>query len=258
MKKILLAALFVSFASCSSDSDSSTSSEVTPSGLKIKSITEVTYNGGTLDLTRTGNFVYVGDKLKSIDIITDNLKMDFLYTGDKISQVNSYFDNDPVVATMLTYDGTKLIRTANQEEKAEYTYVNGVLKSVTESTYTNNQWEFYEKKEYAFDQNNVTEIRASSKYATTVSKSKYIHDDKKNPFSGMNPYLGYLIHFESLHPLDQNNRLIQQRYASAASNDIVGTASYQIQYNSEGYPTEIRKVNDANMALLSKTVITYN
>ncbi|WP_300485481.1 hypothetical protein [Flavobacterium sp.] len=256
MKRILFAVLCVSLAACSSDSSSDASG--TSSGLKIKNITEIINYGGSTTLTKTGNFVYEGNILKSLIYTADNVKIDFLYAGDKITQMNTYRNNQLIAASSVTYDGAKLIRVANEGEKTEYQYVNDVLKSNTVSTYNNNQWDFYEGEEYAFDQNNVVEVRSSSKYTPTVSKSRYIHDDKKNPFSGMNPYLKYLLEFESFNPMDQNNRITQQRYASAASNDIVGTTSYQIQYNPAGYPTEIRKVNDANQSLLSKIVISYN
>jgi len=259
MKKILFALLLINIIGCSSDNEG-TNTDGSGAGMKIKSISEVVYYGSSTS-TKIGNFAYEGNKLVSLTDPTANVVTKFVYANNKITQFNVYQNNTLVATQNVSYDGDNLktVITGSGNTKTEYFYENGILKAKKESTLYGNTWTENAGEEYRFDQNgNVTQVLSTSQYSTSMLKSKYFHDNRNNPFKGQNPYLKYLLDFESFNVFDANNILTQERYSNAESTEPYGTTTYEIQYNANNYPVEIKKINSSNNALIAKTTIVYN
>ncbi|WP_286925959.1 hypothetical protein [Flavobacterium sp. UBA4197] len=259
MKKILFALLLINIVGCSSDNEG-TNTDGSGAGMKIKSISEVVYYGSSTS-TKIGNFAYEGNKLVSLTDPTANVVTKFVYANNKITQFNVYQNNTLVATQNVSYDGDNLktVITGSGNTKTEYFYENGILKAKKESTLYGNTWTENAGEEYRFDQNgNVTQVLSTSQYSTSTLKSKYFHDNRNNPFKGQNPYLKYLLDFESFNVFDANNILTQERYSNAESTEPYGTTTYEIQYNANNYPVEIKKINSSNNALIAKTTIVYN
>lgn len=263
IKKAFLAVLLIIITACSNDSLESGNDDNgngLQQELKIKNITEEIYYEAT-PVIRQSDFVYENDKLISIVDPIANTEMIFVYANEYVLLVYMNENNQLINIKSINYEDTEVKRITDALGKIDvnYTYQNGALKTRKELQLRNDAWEVDSNKEFTFDQNgNAIEILSSSVYSPTVSKSKHIHDNKKNPFSGMNPYLKYLLSFESFNVLDQNNVVTQEQYNDVSGTTVTETITYHIQYNTAGYPTEIQKISNTNNRLLSKAVILYN
>lgn len=240
--------------------------------LKLKTIVEERYSDSGTD-TISAAFKYYENEVAGNEGKLSNIRMKqdkkfaivFEYSGDKIrtfqemkldlivmnNNLIAYNEEEIARITVIPMDGARI--------KKEYSYENnGDLKKMEVFEKKDEMWELPKTWEYTFENDNLKQLLAP--YGEPIYKKKNIqYDDKKNPLNGMSPYLKYALpFFEGFEVFAQNNVLKQECYNSPYSSEPDKVVLFDIQYNSEGYPTEIRKVNDANQELLSKTTITYN
>lgn len=251
-KTILFVAILSVMVSCSNDSDSSSG------GVLIKKISEKIYYSGQFDLT-VSNFVYESNVLKSIS--TGNYEAKFIYNGNKIMRVDSYYNHNLSQSTTFTYDGEELKYTLSgdsEDEKTEYYYSNGILSTIKSGYLNGNNFTVLNTKNYLFNSaSNVSEVVTNSTNGGSnySYNNVYTYDSKNNPMKDMNKYfrLGFLC--EGFDGLSTNNKITRYAYSPTTTETI--EQYFQIIYNSDNFPTEIKKYSTTNNVLISETSIEY-
>ncbi|SEP12745.1 hypothetical protein SAMN05444671_3032 [Flavobacterium sp. CF108] len=253
--KILAVILFTSCSNDNGDKDNT----VDPKSILIKKITETIYFSNDSE-TQTLNFSYENNVLKSVT--SGKNRSEFVYNGDKISKVN-YFKNDIANgSTTFYYDGDLLEYTlsgANQDERTEYWYKNGILNLQKSGYLTGGNFVVQEQSIYSFDQNkNATEITEKSSLfgPETVSKNKYFYDNKNNPMKFMNKYYRLVFETEGFDGISNNN-VTSREYYSPVTTETPVYYNFEITYNADEFPVEIKKIAKSNNFVISKTVIEY-
>jgi hypothetical protein len=127
----------------------------------------------------------------------------------------------------------------------------------------NGTWEDFSSNNYTFntDYNLIQEVINWYSWGGYVSKFAYEYDTKNHPFKNMNKYLGYIITFESLNSLSKNNSIKRYNYQPITSTTPTLDITSVIVYNSNDYPTSIKKywVNNGQVgSLISEMTIEYN
>jgi uncharacterized protein YkuJ len=246
-------------ASCSNDNESKDTIPDQKSIL-IKKITETVYYS-TESETSTSEFVYEKNILKSVTSGTGN-KSEFEYSGDKITKIN-YFKNGIASGFMtFNYTGDLLSSTlsgADQDEKTEYFYSNGNLVSEISGYFDNDTYIVQNETSYTFDQaKNITEeIKTSSLFGSpTTSKNKYFYDTKHHPMKFMNKYYRLVFELEGFDGKSANNVISRENYYPVTA-ETPTYFTYEILYNDDNFPIEIKKIAKQNNSLISKTVIEY-
>ncbi|HEY6142264.1 MAG TPA: hypothetical protein VIV55_02395 [Flavobacterium sp.] len=261
-KNILIKVLYifsiVLFSACSNDNDENNTAPAT-NPILIKKITETVYYSGTSD-TYITDYKYENNVLKSIT--NDNNKTEFVYDGDKISKLN-YFKNGTADGfTSYYYTGDLLSYTLsgkNQDEKTEYFYTNGVLTSEKSGYLDGTIYVFQERIVYSFNEaKNITQsIKTSLVYGPeTVSKEIYSYDNKNHPMKYMNKYYRLGFDIEGFDGKTINNVVSRESYYPI-TNTVPNYYNYEIVYNSDNFPTEIKKIAVSGNNLISKTTIEY-
>lgn len=257
--KILYVLCIAIFASCSNDDENKDTTPETKS-IQIKKITETVYYSGESD-TNILNFVYEKNVLKSV--ITDTrYKSEFEYDGDKITKVNYFEDEIAVGFTTFHYNGDFLSHTLsdnNQNEKTEYSYVSGVLSAEKSGYFNEGKYIVQRQLIYTFDMSkNITEITDKSSLfgPETISKDKYFYDNKNNPMKFMNKYYRLVFELEGFDGKTVNNVTSRENYYPV-TNNVPKYYSYEITYNSDDYPIEIKKIAKESNYVISKTLIEY-
>ena len=76
----------------------------------------------------------------------------------------------------------------------------------------------------------------------------------------MNPYLKYLMTFETCDIISQNNTLKGFSYDAVNSSEATLFRDFEITYDQDDYPTIIKKHNiyGSEVVLISEMTITYN
>lgn len=260
IKKAFLTALLVSVSACSSDSgNSSQSNDVKKSlEMKVKNIIQESYDDDGNTTVVIKNFSYEKDKLVGISELSEvtKIELEFTYTGDKITKANYQVGTPRSKSVTGIYEGDKLVRISNENYKTDYTYEKGVLKCIEEFHKGGDLWRLLRKERFKFDQNgNIEELLIGEVPGSRIKK-KYVYDDKKNPYSNMNPY--FKCFFGEMNLLNQKNNSIKEEiYNNETKMEASKTISSQIEYNSGDYPVEIKKIDDKSGKLLSKITITY-
>lgn len=253
-KSALFLVLILTFSvlfSCSNDNDSENQ-------LVVKKITEEIFFYNSSEIT-TENFIYENSKLvKSIRSNGDYVT--FLYEDNKVVKFIKYnASNELVGATNLTYNGNDLVKIEPNagELRNIFFYQNGKLSSQEDSYFNITEYIPTAKREYTFDyNNNVVQILSTGYYQNvSTSKSVYTFDDKNNPLKNMNKYLRLFFSTEGLNGLSNNNRISQDVY-SPISNTTPTNFTYEYIFNSDNYPTTIKKFRQ-NETLVSNTTIEY-
>jgi hypothetical protein len=253
-KTILFIAILSVIVSCSNDSDSSSGG-----GVLIKKISEKVYYSGQFDLT-VSNFVYESNILKSISTGTYEAK--FIYNGNKIMQVDNYYNNTFDQSTKFTYSGEDLQYTLsgdNEDEKTEYSYSGGILSAIKSGYLNGNNFTILNTDNFLFNaSSNVSEsitnfTNGGSNYSY---KDIYTYDSKNHPMKDMNKYFRLVFSCEGFDGLSNNNVISRDSYSPVTST-IPQEYNYQIIYNSDNFPTEIKKYATANNDLISETSIEY-
>jgi hypothetical protein len=240
--------------SCSSED-----SDVVANSKTIKTFAETVYYNGEIDYQNTSNFNYESGKLVSI---TDgSKKLEILYNGDKIIRANNYNNNNVLTGyNTLTYEGLllKSILNDDEDEKTEYSYLNGILSSMTNSYRNGSEWESSRSQSYVLSNGNIQSSITS--WFGSSFKNSFEYDVKHNPMKNMNPYLKYIFQVETCDFISSNNVL--KKYYYSNMNDVTGVLSHQyiIVYDADNYPINVKKysINNSEQSLISESVITYN
>jgi uncharacterized protein YkuJ len=257
--KSIYALCILLLASCSTDNESKDTIPDEKSIL-IKKITETVYYSSESE-TNTSDFVYDNNVLKSVTSGT-GYKAEFEYDGNKISKVNYSNKGTASGFTTFKYTGDLLSSTlsgANQDEKTEYIYNNGILVSEVSGYFNNGTYVVQNEISYKFDQaKNITEeIKQSSMFGSqTTSKNNYSYDDKNNPMKFMNKYYRLVFSLEGFDGKTTNNVISRESFypITAVSPSYF---KYEIVYNNENFPIEIKKISKQDNSLISKIVIEY-
>lgn len=245
--------------SCSND-DGGKDTTSNEKSVLIKKITETVYYSDESD-TNIFDFVYEKDALKSI-ITNTRYRSDFEYNGDKINKVNYFEDNVASGFTTFYYNGDFLSYTLsgeNQDEKTEYFYVNGVLATERSGYFDEGKYIIQNESSFTFDvSKNITDIKNKSSLfgSETISKSKYFYDNKNNPMKFMNKYYRLVFDLEGFDGRTVNN-VTSREYYYPVTNEVPGYSNFEIVYNNDNFPIEIKKISKESNNVISKTVIEY-
>lgn len=246
------------FSSCSSDDAVAlpTNSLVGT----VKKITETTYYSG-IPSAYEMDFNYENGILKSISSGSSN-KIEIIMDGNKIVQAKTFSNNILDDVNTMVYDGSNLISIINDDttEKSEFTYSNGLLSTQSFFSGSGGSWNLYKLDNYFYNvaQNNDKILSTFYQFSNQPTKATYEYDNKNNVFKNMNPYLRYLLLFESFTIISNNNIIKQFSYPNATSTVATQSHYYTIVYNNLNYPITIKKFGVQNDLLISECSILYN
>ena len=245
------------FASCSNDSNQS-SAPLNSIANTIKKITETTYS--TTPSSYSIEFEYQNGNLKRIFSGTNSAE--YQYNGNKITSVDYYQNSVLNNSQAITYSGDFLTMIQiNPNERIRLDYSGNNLYTSTYESLINNSWGTANIESFTFDNSgNQTERFFSYTYQGSVQsfKSSYVYDNKNNPFKMMNPYLKYLLEPNSFINKSQNNVTQSYSYPDVSSTTATLSENYEIVYNSNNYPTNIKCRRAVNNELKSEITIEYN
>ncbi|PWB25333.1 hypothetical protein, partial [Flavobacterium sp. HTF] len=179
-----------------------------------------------------------------------------------ISKINYSKNGTASGFTTFNYTGNLLSSTLsgeNQDEKTEYFYNNGILVSEISGYFNNGSYIVQNEIEYNFDQvKNITEKinKSSTSGSQTISKNKYFYDDKNHPMKFMNKYYRLTFSIEGFDGKATNNVVSRESYYPISA-EVPTYFVYQIVYNDDKFPIEIKKIAKQNNVLISKTIIEY-
>jgi len=261
-KSILIKVLYffcvMLFTACSNDDgNDNTTSKETP--ILIKKITETVYYSGTSETT-TADFEYENNVL--VRILSGNRKGEFVYDDEKITKINNFKDGILDGYSSYYYEGDLLryvLTGENQDEKTEFLYENGVLLSEKSGYLAGSDFVVLDKKSYVFNESkNMTQsIEISSFFGPeTTSKEIYSYDNKNNPMKYMNKYYRIMFGIEGFDGKTANNVISRESYYPVTTENP-NYYDYEMVYNSDNFPTEIKKIARLNKTLISKTSIEY-
>jgi hypothetical protein len=231
----------------------------------VKKITESLYENGVATDETTTNFLYKDNKLigaESIDF-ESTTKIEFIYSGDKmVSVVFKDVSGKTLHSNNISYDGIniKSVMQNNEEEKADFIYSDG--KIISNSFYRSSpssEWILNETETMLFDSfKNVVEKQTWNKYSNSVNIRKYDYDTKNNPMKNMISYFRY-TGIESADFVSTNN-IIKTYYFDEATQQSVLNSEYEIKYDSDDFPVEIKKywMNNNQRELVSIATFEYN
>jgi hypothetical protein len=260
MKLFQLAILAIFVVSCSS-SDSEENVTLVPTNTVKKTI-ETIYISGTPEQSVI-NFNYENGILKYLTT-NSNYNGEFVYSGGKIVKYNLYENNVLSYTNDMSYDGNFLSEIVNNESLTSFEYQDGKLKTMKYFIGSGVNYSLSKQDDYTYLNNNIYSNSSSNNFGGTIyeSKSGFTYDNKNNVFKNMNPYLKYMLSFESIDLLSQNNILEKYVYDSPSSTDFHQSHQYQITYNSANYPIKVKKYStdvDGNIiSLISELVVEYN
>ena len=146
----------------------------------------------------------------------------------------------------------------DEDEKTEYSYLNGILSSMTNSYRNGSEWESSRSQSYVLSNGNIQSSITS--WFGSSFKNSFEYYVKHNPMKNMNPYLKYIFQVETCDFISSNNVL--KKYYYSNMNDVTGVLSHQyiIVYDADNYPINVKKysINNSEQSLISESVITYN
>ena len=227
--------------SCSSDDAGTENPE---NVVLIKKVTETLIAD---EIETVSEFSYQNNRLESI---TDgNRKTEFIYSGDKVTIAKIYNNNVVVGQTTLAYNGNLLDYTLtgqNSDEKTQYYYSDGNLSKI-ESGYLNSNNEFVvlQTEQIIFNGSNITESHFNGNFGGVPFsyKYKFTYDTKNAPTKFMNKYLRLVLNTAGFRGINENNNLTKQDLSSADNS----TNTFEIIYNENDYPIEIKQFNADNV-----------
>lgn len=254
LKIFILSLLFIS---CSNDDEDTNNSE-TP--LYIKSITEEIYYSSTSSSINITNFIYENNKLiKSINQ-QDGSYANIYYDGEKVTKIdNLSADNILNDSSTFFYEGDFLSKVEFDSGSENYRlyYQNGKLIKSEYGAINNSVYQIGLSREYTYENSNITQVINNEVNNGTIytSKNIFTYDNKNNPIKYMNKYLKLNYSNEVLNGLSENNKLTQDSYYPI-TNTIPSKFIYQYVYNSDNYPTNIKRLTHSG-TLISNTTIEY-
>ena len=262
---ISLAVLAISCSSDESDSISSNRPSLSQPSvrmLQIKKVTQLTYYSSiNFDMDVT-DFIYNGNKLiglHTVDDMNNIYDSEILYNGLKIIQLNQVENGIPGETTLIFYNGNMISSTIsdqNQNYRTDYAYNNGFVSSIRRYYVGNEVPELLGTVNITYQSGNVVEeVRSSTTLGSVPTHITYTYETKNNPCRGMNKYFQMLFGNEGFDGLSRNNPITRSYYDEGNESNIT-TQDYQMVYNSENYPINIKRFSN-NGSLISDTTIEY-
>ena len=237
----------VLLVSCSRDSDTSN-----PLVL-VKRINTVGNESENIE------FVYQNNNL--IKGISGNNYIEFAYDGNKVITAKNYANNILTRTNTFAYSGevlTSITSDGSDAQRTIYSYTNNKLSLIEREYLSGTEWIFLEKEEILFDTNsNISQLEtifnAGNQVFTTKKENSF--DNKNNPLRDVNPYIRLIIDFINIDELSKNN-IVSYDYFSPSNSTTSVNYAYEIIYNENEFPTEMKRFSpDGN--LLSTTTIEY-
>ncbi|NJM80734.1 MAG: hypothetical protein HC854_16010 [Flavobacterium sp.] len=248
-----------SVISCNND-DTTIEEQIVSSNKTIKKYSEKIYYNNQIDYQFSADFNYSQGKL--ISISDSQNVLEFNYNSNKITQIKKYTNNQLVDTNNLSYDGDLLRSITNEsnDEKTTFSYVNGVLSSQINQYLDNQTWITHLESKYTFQMNNIQQLITKNFSFSSSNKSTFEYDEKNNPMRNMNIYLKYILQYETCDFISKGNLLKQYSYSDIDSSDRILSHEYVITYDSDNYPTLVKKygVFNGQQNLISEAVIEYN
>lgn len=254
----VLAVIISLFSSCSND-DTNTE-QVASLNRTIKKYSEKVYYNGQIDYQFSSTFNYENGKL--ISISDSQNKLEFSYNSGKITEVKKYVNNQLITTNFLSYNGNLLSSIVNgdNDERTLFSYNSGLLATIQTQYFDGGNWFTSVSKNYTLQATNIKELITENFSFSYSSKSTFEYDSKNNPMKHMNPIVRLILQYETCDFISNNNVL--ERYSYPDVNSINGTLSsqYTITYDSDNYPTLIKKygVSNNQQELISEAIIEYN
>ncbi len=257
----LFSVVFISILASSCSTDSSFPAAVATTPGTIKKLIESAYYNGQVS-TIEYNFNYESGNLNAINF-GSNFKFEFTMDGNKISQVKTVSNNISSNINTILYEGTNLksITNASSNEKSEFAHLNGLI--ATDRNFyglSNGTWVLSSLKNFTINSASNVESTLYTFYQVSnqASKSSYEYDNKNHPFKNMNPYLRYILSYESFLSFGVNNLTKKFEYPSATATTSTQSHNYVYVYNQSNFPISIKKYGFSNNVLQSECIIEYN
>ncbi|WP_223678718.1 hypothetical protein [Flavobacterium hibisci] len=239
MKKILFlfGALAFALTSCSSDDDSSGSSDLV---LLKKEIS--TDSDGDKVIT---NYAYDGNKIVKITVDGSTDGVYFTYTGNLITKMEFKYDGDVEQINKYEYDSNNLLISFVMTEPLEEYGFKEVYKyetdgSITVTTFRGDdvaQTTANGTRKITFTAGEITKITS-----TDSPSRSYTYDDKNNPFKNI---LGYdKISFVEGEASGIVHNIVSEK--DLDNNEV--TSSYVFTYNAANYPTKVTESEEGETA----------
>lgn len=248
--------LTVILSSCSnSDENSLTQNDPTNS---LKKLTETSYISGQTD-SFFADFNYENGNLISISNQTN--KIEITYTSGKISATKIYNNNQLVNSYTFDYLNNNLSTITNSDnnfERTLYTYLNSNQKTEENQSLINSVWQTQIKDEFIFVNDNIQQkIYTNPNFINSEFKTSYEYDTKLNPMNYMAKELREVVSLETCNFKNKNNTTFSYNYNTANSTTPILNNSYQIIYNTQNLPIEIKKYSSTN-TLIAVSTFEYN
>jgi hypothetical protein len=238
------------------------SASVPAHSLQIKKVTQITYSSSVSTDIDVTDFLYNDNKLIGTHSVSDMNHIydtEIIYDGIKIIQINVEEDGIPSDSTYINYTNnfiTSVSSGVNQRYTTNYLYNNGYLNLVKTYDVSSQMPELVNTVNYIYQSGNVVkQIRTNTFFGSIPSHVIYSYDNKNNPLRGMNKYFRILYANEGFDGLSLNNPITRAYYEQGNEENIT-TQYYQMEYNSNNYPTNIKRFSE-NDVLISDTTIEY-
>lgn len=192
---------------CSSCSNEVTAVEA-PDGF-INEIKDTTYYSSQVSTTNY-DFNYKNGSLKTISP-DKAFKFEFVMDENKITEAKCIINNVAGDVNNISFDGIniKSIIQANNSEKIEFTHTTNHVLLSQRNFYsaTSRSWILSTTKNFVFNAalNMDSQLSTDLQISNQALKSSYEFDAKNNVSTKMNPYLRYLLSFESISKFSANN-----------------------------------------------------
>ena len=254
LKIFILSLLFIS---CSNDSEDTNNSEAP---LYVKSITEEVYYSSSSSSINITNFIYENNKLvKSINLQNGSYA-NINYDGEKVIKIDNFgADNILNDSSTFFYEGDVLskIEFDSGSENYKFYYQNGKLIKSESGSINNSVYQIGLSREYTYENSNITQVIKNEYYNGNIytAKNIFTYDNKNNQVKYMNKYLKLIYANEGFDGLSESNKLTQDSY-NPITNTIPSKFIYQYVYNSDNYPTNIKRLTLSG-TLISNTTIEY-
>ena len=254
IKKLAFLSLILFAFGCNSDDSETTNSDL----VLVKKITETIYHSGNEEV-RISNFTYQNNKLVSINNGNGH-DLKIIYDGDKVIRTEAHDAEGPLRGSNFTYDGNNMIKiqTTDNQGKAEYTYTNGNVSTISYYGRTNNEFALLGIQSLTCSNGNISQVIIDDyQWDPSTSKTTFTYDTGNNPLRDISVYLRLSLVFEGINPINSNTTSSSSYYTNLNNALPSAVYRYETTYNASNFPIEIKKYDDSNN-LITKTVFEYN
>jgi hypothetical protein len=198
----------------------------------------------------------------------DIFRSEYVYDGNKISAID-YFQNNgaqPYSTTTFTYAGNLLTQRNAAQDRTEYTYSGESLSGQKYYYLYPPEYgldpKLIQQNSYTYDSGNILEDLQDYKglvdgNGAYIARNVHAYDSKNNPLRYMNPYFRIIFKSENFNGLSNSNITSTTTHIPVDSADEDSGYDFEYTYNSDNYPTQIKKYYKSGHQLISTTDIAY-